>query len=245
LDPEWTCNEEVECIAYVSDLLRETGLTDYWIAKDSIADNILTRCASCRAGRPHHKKCQGWQLSFRNATALLLKPMTHKSAHIFRVRVEGNFDTRRIGPKWSPWPTAPNQKANAAIFVTSDSGEILTRHHLDLSNPGQSGPVWHLQLSALPDDPTRTLEWLDVPRWPVSPFDFVLVIELVIFTFAWDTWKDLRFRNPWRQWVQRSEALVLPHYIEAMNQYSDQPSRFASWLAVQCNQTGAINPRPS
>lgn len=128
------------------------------------------------------------------------------------------------------------------------TGRAITRQHLDLANNGSSnlpqhGPVWHLQLGGANVD--LGLGRLDVPRWPSAPLDFMLLVDLVLFTFWFDIWKSLSHQANWRRWVKRSEALVLGHYHDWMNSYWTYPERYPSWLAAQCNQTSGWNPRPN
>ncbi len=148
---------------------------------------------------------------------------------------------------WSGWQRAPVADATFPIELRKIANdELCARHHLDLANLDQPGPVWHLQLGGLAAGVQRhkELEWLDVPRWPALPMDMILVLELAIYNFRNSDWLELRKTNPWRDIVKRSEQLMHRRYLERLKEYWDRQEAGDSWLAYQCNQTSDWNLRP-
>jgi hypothetical protein len=222
------------------------GLIAYWISRGNV-DMVLTKCGSCQRGGTTVRLCQGWLISFKERSALLFQPV-EVHGHSVRVTVEGRYDFRHSVRRrpWPDWTSAPMAWCSSVILIEDPVKDcILTRQHLDLANPGQAGPVWHLQLGGLPSGRERPEhEWLDVSRWPSYPLDFALTTELVVYSFFWEAWSRLKIRNPWRLWIHRSEQLVVSHYHKRLSEYWDRPTNQDSWLAMQCNQSG-WDPRPS
>lgn len=245
-ESDWTCLEAADCVAHVSGELFAREAAEYWLGRDAIIGNVLKACQACRSNRRVHKKCRGWVLSFRGATALRLRPRPI-AGHEFRVRLEGHFDVQRVpDQRWQAWHLAPMAASSAAIVVESAEGDLLARTHLDLANPDQDGPTWHIQAGGLATAHEKSpLEWLDQPRWPCAPMDFMLFVEFALYSFNWDVWNGLRSTNPWRRFVQKSEALVLDHYVERLNTYWNQRASQLSWLSEQCNRVGRFDPRPA
>lgn len=212
---------------------RELIKTPYQIA------NGLKKCQSCRKSRKRRQRCSGWHLQLRDATAIEFRDCTVDGQRVF-VRVQGVFSTERSDP--DSWEEYPCHISSCAIEILSfPAGELIERHHHDLANPAQAGPLWHLQLGGAPAK-NRSL---DIPRWPIVPMDPVLVIELAVYNFFNDAWQDLRSTNPWRDIVKRSEGLLLPHYCERLHQYVTRGTGIDSWLAHQCNVAGGWDPRPT
>ena len=233
-----TCLEAEENLVRILSELLSQG-----IIKTPHRDRVkraFKKCLSCRKNR---NKCVGWRLSLRDATAIEFRDFQIRKRRVF-ARLEGVFSTERSKPPRGVdcWQLQPCGASSCAIEVLELANRRpVARHHHDLANPGQNGPVWHLQLGGAPVNDHR----LDVPRWPIAPMDPVLVIELAVYSFFNDTWKELRSSNPWRRIIKRSEDLLLPHYHTRLQEYRAQEDRADSWLAYQCNLTGAWKPRPA
>jgi hypothetical protein len=244
-DQPWNCGEAAECLTFVARELARRGLITGWVGADDVA-SILRRCRPCTRRR-NPNQCMGWELDFGDSKPLRFTPVNLKEREI-SVTVTGRFSFQRTHrDRWEDWKRQPMRECNLAIFLRDvRDNKPLTRQHLELaSNDGSSlqhGPVWHLQLGGVPLK--GVLGRLEVPRWPSAPLDFMLLVDLVLFTFWFDHWKELRRQASWRRWVKRSEVLVLGHYHEWMNSYWTNPERHDSWLAAQCNQTSGWNPRP-
>lgn len=246
VDDPWTCDTAEESVSVIDNVLRQHGLIETFVFRDE-AKAILTKCQSCRSGRSSSRRCRGWRLAFRGRTALRFIPVEVEGRWV-QVSVEGWFNFERSAERvTTAWVEAPMRESVSTIIVENLDGSLITRQHVDLANVGQRGPVWHLQLGGLPGGGRERpeYEWLDLPRWPMQPLDFMLTVELVVFSFWWGKWNTLKLTNPWHMWVKRSEYLVLSHYYEYMKNYWNRHSSLESWLAMQCNQTGGWNPRPS
>jgi hypothetical protein len=234
---EWSCIEAAECVSYVSEELASRGLISGWVSGEEV-DSILTRCSSCRGRKPSVKKCRGWCLNFTEAKTLQFIPLDNGKGSLVQLAVRGFFDFRRK----NPGVDSRDPLAGCSAMVTiSDamSGQLLIRHHVDLANQKQHGSVWHYQVEDLIANSR-----LDRPRIPALPIDFILFIELLLYNFANQSWGELRRTNPWRDWVKRSETLVLAAYAKRLELYRGQEAVADSWLAAQCNETSGWNPRP-
>jgi hypothetical protein len=126
---------------------------------------------------------------------------------------------------------------------------LLERHHVDLGNPGQHGPVWHLQFGGNPPgDAKLPTGWLDPPRWPVPPVDLTLFVEAIIYNFDYEAWKRLWNNGAWRSIVRQAEDLMLFAYTDELARHFARPPnlRGHSWLGALDNQRAPAlwNPRP-
>ena len=244
---DWTCHWMRDCVQYVIDELNRQGLVQPWVPASAVWEGILAPCQACRSTtkRPNHRKCRGWRLVFSGHQALIFRPTTMRKRTL-QVSLEGCFDVQRPHTPRAPWEQAPMRECSAVLrLIDPASGKLLTRQHLDLANDGQSGTAWHLQLGGVGS--TDDKEWRRVvaaARWPSGPIDFMLFVELALFLFHWDSWTDLRTRPAWRSYVQVTEDLVLPHYVDVLRGYLNQRTSQTSWLAKQCNIIGSLKPRP-
>jgi hypothetical protein len=163
------------------------------------------------------------------------------------VRLECDLDfTSKVAAKERDWTAAPFCACTVAVeLYEPGTDNLLVRQHLDLANPGQPGTVWHLQLGGKPahGDKPDTM-WLKVPRWPIMPTDFILIVEFVLFSFFPDVWRGVAASSPWRDHVKVAEQLVLTHYRNRLNKYFDVSTTASSWLAAQENAPDIWNPRP-
>lgn len=230
-----TCQEMEECTSFVGRRLREVELTDYWSGENRGVAGVVNACAPCRAAssqvRP--KKCQGWRLDFWGNAALRLAP-TDVDGRLVNAVLEGGLV---VGPLSGQ--IREIERVNFAISVKDPlQDKLLTRQHCDRANPNQPGSVWHMQLGGLPSIRSQRpeYEWLDLPRWPSLPIDFMLAVEVLTYNFQWETWCDLRQDSGWQGWVKESEDLVLAPYRDELNQYWATRGSHTSWLSVQCNR---------
>jgi hypothetical protein len=241
----WSCSRAEDRVAYIADVLLGRQLIERWVSKDDIGA-VFDRCKSCRGRRPAAAKCCGWVISFRGPKALRFLPVEIDGRRV-RVSLEGVFSFRRSAPADErSWTDGPLQTSNAYVIVEEEgSSQILTRQHLDLADFCQPGTVWHLQLGGYPGAAVERPKyaWLDVPRWPAPPVDFVLFVELITFNFMWDSWRRIAEMGGWRESIQEAEDLALRHYYDRMTWYWNHRAGSNSWLAVQCNRTGDWNPR--
>jgi hypothetical protein len=239
----WSCAWARTVVASTGSLLQQFGVAKPWIPPESVG-TVLTACASCR-GSGNVRACHGWRLQFGGPTALRLLPVD-VGGRLVEVVLDGVFDYTASAPRRNDW-AAPLRECTAAVrILAAGTDYLLARQHVDLANAGQPGPVWHLQSGGVPGfgAPKGELTWLKVPRWPVPPVDFVLVVELLVYTFANAKWLQLRQTRPWRDYVKEAEALVLAGYRDHLNAYLNQDAFADSWLTAQCNIAGRWQPRP-
>lgn len=237
-EPSPTCQEaEGNLVGILSELLsRDIIRTPH---QDRLT-RAFTKCLSCRKSR---RKCLGWDLSLKDDTAIEFRDFEIRRRRVF-ARLEGVFSTVRSRPsrRLDDWNSQPCGASSCAIVVLElANGGVIARHHHDLANQGQHGPVWHLQMGG----GSTSNHQFDIPRWPAVPMDPVLVIELAVYSFFRETWESLRSSNPWRHIIRRSEGLLLPHYYTRLREYCDGSPDAHSWLEYQCNVTGSWDPRPT
>ena len=244
--PNPNCRQAADDLVAVLRTLRDRSLITSPIS-DEIVRKSLRLCQPCRGERPKSRKCRGWKGGFHAATAIEIPFAINRNDMVARVSGTFNFEQRTAPKNLTGWQRAPAASATFSIELRKVANDDLcARHHIDLANPNQRGPVWHLQLGGLSagDRRHKELNWLKVPRWPALPMDMVLVLELAIYNFRNEHWVELRRTNPWRHIVKRSERLMHKHYFERLGEYCNQHEADDSWLAYQCNQTSGWDPRP-
>lgn len=92
---------------------------------------------------------------------------------------------------------------------------VIARYHFDFANPGQLGPVFHLQFGGRPV--SRELYWfpeISVPRIMHPPVDLILASEMVLANFYPDEFERLRREPEWRSLVRTSEDNFQRSYYE-------------------------------
>ena len=166
-----------------------------------------------------------------------------------RPLVHGICDfSRSLSGNANDWETAPLKRSTIVVllFEGVEIEQPCERHHLDLCNGQQPGPVWHLQLGGNPGGYDKfDTTWLSPPRWAVPPADFVLVAEAVVFNFYRSAFDRLNRDGTWMRIVKSAEDLVLTHYRRHMERHF-QPGagRTSTWLAAQDNETALLGPPP-
>lgn len=232
-DAQWTCNDVRDCLLFVTEELKSRNVLTPTIFPDTV-DHVLSRCKTCRSNPGKKPKaCVGWILSLKDGTALTFAE-AELHGRTVQVFLEGHVDCRMASPNDYGWAPA---RSSVAVSVQVD-GTLQTRQHLDLAEPRQCAPMWHLQLGGLPGSlgPKGKFEWLDVPRWPAPPMDVMLAVDLVLYSVHYETWRDLADSSVWTNWIQRSEALVLTPYIEQISKYWRTRHAARTWLYAQCNK---------
>jgi len=212
-------------------------------------------CDSCRDHRPPDE-CTGWVVIVPRERPIALRTLTYHERAL-QIEIEARCDFRRpkqgAGDDWRATPTRATDLA-VMIYDAKAGGakeeRLLERHHVDLGNPGQHGPVWHLQFGGNPPgDAKLPTGWLDPPRWPIPPTDLTLFVEAIIYNFDYEAWKRLWNSGAWRSIVQQAEDLMLIAYAEELERHFNRPPRLRphSWLAVLDNQRAPAlwDPRPT
>lgn len=104
---------------------------------------------------------------------------------------------------------------NIALEVWHSDREAtspICRWHMDLANPGQSGPVLHLQYGG--NSPFRGYvpPPISVPRWHYPHLDLILMGEIVAANFFEDRWKVFREDPTWCGHISFAEEYCLGVY---------------------------------
>ncbi len=227
------CDDAVDAF---NDAMRELSVASGNRARvpkpDNVEDRIVTRCQACRGKKS--RSCTGWSVNLRAGPLISFDaPVGNRSVN---VHVEGSqewtFNAHSHAGTMVP------TSGSFSITIFSESGEMITRQHSDIANLAQPGSVGHLQFGGLPSSGVRPrFEWLDQPRWPMMPFDPLLLTEFLIYSFFPDHWRKVARRGSWREAVHRSEDQMYGPWIARMNAYQDQRTSRTSWLHEQCNES--------
>lgn len=211
-------------------------------------DALVEICDQCERERGA-KHCHGWRISIKVEQALVFEPTDYKS-RIVRPLLHGVCDFRRPSAGTSDdWEAAPLTDSTVVVllFEGVELAVPSERHHLDLANLDQPGPVWHLQLGGNPSGYEKfETSWLGPPRWPLPPADLVLVVETLLHNFYQDAFEKLNRDGSWVRLVQSAEDLVMTHYRRHMDSHFQRGAkRDSTWLMAQDNLSRALNPRPA
>ena len=114
-------------------------------------DAFVAECTQCKKDL-RAKHCRGWCVSIGAERALVFEPTEYKQ-RLVRPLLHGTCDFRRptagTGEEWEDAPLAQSTVV-VLLFEGVEIEEPSERHHLDLANEHQPGPVWHLQLGGTP-----------------------------------------------------------------------------------------------
>jgi hypothetical protein len=235
LDLAWTCADAIDTANEAIQILRGSGVLVQAPHPDSVDGAVIHKCSGCSAGKPKQNNCGGWVLRLANNNMIRLRGAAG-GKDVF-VRIAGTQDFRHAVGIDVAGAVLGGQNS-LSLSVLDGSGQLLTRQHSDTANPGQRGSVGHIQVGGIPEEEAKSdIEWLDVPRWPSAPYNLVLMLELAVYSIAFETWLDIRERAAWREAVQRSEHLTMSLWWTRQNAYLQQRSSRISWLAEQCNET--------
>ena len=238
-----------KCIEHACSELYALGVVQSWDATN-IWEVALEPCQSCRSRgkRSGARTCRGWHLKMWGRHGVVFTPVELDESTTIRVQLEGEYSTRRDLASSGEWTRTPFQAVTSVVTVFDGvSEELLCRQHLDLANvdPPQPGSTWHLQLGGIGGDVDRKrLRTVSRLRWPATPTDFILSLEMCLYLFYNVEWRSLCGRNPWKSYIKKAERQALSHYSDELSAYLDQSERADSWLKAQCNEVGRMNPRP-
>ena len=142
-----TCNRAEDDLDGVLSELRRRGLLK--TPDQGMMARGLRKCQSCqKKSKKKRKNCLGWHLELRGVTAVEFQHCNVDGRRVF-VTVQGVFSTERSDPE--NWKMRPCCTSSCAIEVREfQTGDLIERHHHDLANPKQPGPLWHLQLGGAP-----------------------------------------------------------------------------------------------
>jgi len=98
---------------------------------------------------------------------------------------------------------------------------VMCRYHFDYANPGQAGPLHHLQIGGTPqaDECTWLFNGISVPRLMFPPVDLILATEIIIANFFdYDVGRRLLKDPVWKNVVFQSQHEFLePYYRESLD----------------------------
>lgn len=240
----YTCNAAVKQLVALFVALGEHGVLTY-PPERGLLERSVHRCSTCARDRPA-KFCTGWATTI-DATVATFAPVRVKGGTMVQLEMSAKIAHNRARPAAAgEWESAPMKACDVALEILDMSGGLLERHHVDLANTAQEGPVWHLQYGGNsrnhPQPPTR---WLDPPRWPVPPADIALMVETVAFNFYHEKWRQLNENGSWLRAVKTAEDLTMRHYITRLTEHFQRRAddREQTWLAMQDN--AIWDPRPA
>lgn len=197
-------------------------------------------CSSCKA-KGQWSKCLGWRFKVPETDPLVLGPFFDKGTSV-TVALSADMDFSRRSPM-NPvlWESAPVERANLTVRISGGSQEL--RYHVDLADIGQEGHVWHLQFGGKGTHHSATR--LDLPRWPVAPLDFALLIDTILQNYSRTLWTRCWNDRLYSSGLLESDVLMRTAWVERMAAVGPGP-RQGHFNGVFDNAASpAWDPRPS
>lgn len=232
------------------ELVRLLAATD--VLSPPPDEGLLRHCVQPCVPCSHNKgakRCQGWHTVVERGV-ISFRPFVLPGHNPVRIDLSGNMNFRRSQPeKGIGWEARPVSSSTVTVeIVDTGNEELLERHHHDLANRGQPGPIWHLQYGGNPAGQVESLpsSWLSPPRWAESPMDLALLAEAITYNFFPAEWDELNANGSWVNLILDVEQLVMSHFAEHMRVHFGRPRslRDRTWLVAQDNALGGLNPRP-
>jgi len=245
---EYSCEKACKQLVLLARLLAEVEVL-LAPPDDGMMHHCVNRCAPCSKGRSI-KRCTGWQ-TVVDRGILAFRPYTVAGHDPVRIDLSAQVSFRRAQPEKSDkWQARPVGSANVTVEIIDTATEtLLERHHHDLANAGQVGPVWHFQYGGNPAGGIGELptSWLEPPRWPQLPADLTLLADAIVYNFFVDEWRALNAKGAWVKLILEAEQLVMSHYAEYVHEHFARPwtERDHTWLSAQANALGGLQPRPA
>lgn len=197
-------------------------------------------CVSCDK-RNSWSKCLGWQFRVPESKPLTLGPFLDKGTTVL-IELSADLNFRRESAmNLQDWRTAPVEKANLTVSIRGGTKDV--RYHVDLAELGQEGHVWHLQFGGKGSHVSEAR--LDLPRWPVAPLDFALLIDTILQNYNRSMWNRCWGNQSYKGSLVESDALMRSAWIGRMASVGTG-SQLGVFNQVFDNRASSPwNPRPS
>lgn len=109
---------------------------------------------------------------------------------------------------------------NSTLELLDETPKVISRWHVDLANPGQSCPRFHLQFGGhAPTGGGHELVFVEVPRWIYPPTELILLCELVLANFYKETWRRICMETNWYEIVQEAQKLCYVSYHNSVSTF--------------------------
>lgn len=216
---------------------------------DGMLHHCVHQCGPC-GKKDDIKRCTGWETIVERGL-FSFRPYTAAGHDPVRLELSAMTSFRREKPEhgnnWQKRPIASSTVTLEIIDVKTEA--LLERHHHDLANLNQTGPVWHLQYGGNPaggELEKLPTSWLSPPRWSELPMDLTLLADAIAYNFFSEEWEKLNADGAWVNLIVETEQLVVSHFAEHIHAHFTRPPthRDRTWLAAQDNRAGGMNPRP-
>jgi hypothetical protein len=173
--------------------------------------NITYALATLRAKKTE----QSWRYSISDDTPIRFTSLRDRDNFEYRPEISVEDIEVNHGAEGLPFT-----RWNVVLTLKYvDPARRSPRWHFDICNPGQPGPVMHLQFGGRENVVRADDEALKLPRWNTMLMDAVLLIEAVTANFFHDIWVAKIRDNPtFRTHVKSSEQLCYPYALEQMRQ---------------------------
>ncbi len=171
------------------------------------------------------KRNQPWLLEISRGTPVRFK--LGKTADGKSVRPRIDYASIRVDQTIGDRP--PFSSFDLAILLESDTGEPLSRWHIDLANgsgaTAQSGPLFHLQFGGRNNGYDRRDDHpVKEPRWCHPPMELALSCEMIVANFFEHKWETLREDRSWCTNINLFQKLCYESYLRRMQRCLDSPS---------------------
>jgi hypothetical protein len=239
----YTCDQAQKELVDLIRLVGETGVLQL-PPDEGVIRQWVKKCRPCDR-RKGPKRCLGWSTTVER-DLLRFGPVQTTGRPPVQLSLSAQCSFSRPQPgRANAWEEKPLASSVATVEIFDLENNLIERHHLDLANSGQPGPIWHLQYGGNPASgiPPLPTSWLKPPRWPLPPMDLTLMIEFLVYSFFPDRWEELNGRGEWLRLVRDAEQLVVSHFAKRMNEHfgRDLGKRDRTWLMVQ---DGDFHSRP-
>ena len=202
-------------------------------------DMWFTKCGACRNGKP--KGCSGPRIEIRPEDPLAFTRVKVRSGKEVQLDISGII---QCGPDGR----LTNADAEHCVhfrlwlFEPDMPRKLILKSHVDIANAYQHGPATHLQFgSRVVDDNWRLPSEANEIRWPVPIMDFVLAVELGLYSLWFDDWRRLVQNREFVSIIRASEDTRTAHFMETWRGYISGRASGGTFLGALCNQT-STNP---
>lgn len=197
---------------------------------------ISADLAAPKSGKGKHRRHPAWRLVIRPDLPLSFVPTTNLK-HQLKIDIHCDISEPTAG--------APAGSHNIAVRVWAlerslwfreafdapplldrigaSGRRVVCRFHLDLANPGQPGPRFHLQIGGNPS--TNEFSWhpatLDVPRFCHHPLNLLLTCEFIVKTFYPERYDEVADDPTWAAAVRVAQQSYLAPYFQHLNAFDE------------------------
>ncbi len=197
---------------------------------------ISAALAAPKVGKGKHRRHPRWRLVIRPDLPLSFVPTTTLK-HRLKIDIHCDLSEPTAGAPtgshniavrvWaldkSLWFREAFDATTLADQIAASGRRVVCRFHLDLANPGQLGPRFHLQIggNTLADEFYWHPKTLDVPRFCHHPLNLLLTCEFILKTFYPEHYDQVADDPTWAAAVKVAQKSYLAPYFERLHNFDE------------------------